>query len=178
MKKKALFISSSQVQDQEFIYPYFRLLEEGFEIDVFILEQNYVSGILGTTIPPIKNQKLIKLDHINVNNYNFLVLPGGVKSMEKLRQEKKLISIIREFNEQNITIACICSAAQLLISAKIVKNRRISGYYSMQDDIINAGGIYTDLPAVIDDNIITTAHYKDLGPWMAAALKVFYEKNK
>lgn len=178
MKKKALFISSSQVQDQEFIYPYFRLLEEGFEIDVFILEQNYVSGILGTTIPPIKNQKLIKLDHININNYNFLVLPGGVKSMEKLRQEKKLISIIREFNEQNITIACICSAAQLLISAKIVKNRKISGYYSMQDDIINAGGIYTDLPAVIDDNIITTAHYKDLGPWMAAALKVFYEKNK
>lgn len=178
MKKKALFISSSQVQDQEFIYPYFRLLEEGFEIDVFILEQNFVMGILGTTIPPIKNQKLIKLEDININDYNFLVLPGGVKSMEKLRQEKKLIYLISEFNKKKITIASICSAAQLLISAKIVNNRKISGYYSMKDDIINAGGIYTDLPAVIDDNIITTAHYKDLGPWMAAALKIFYEKNK
>lgn len=80
--------------------------------------------------------------------------------------------------KKKITIACICSAAQLLISAKIVKNRKISGYYSMQDDINNAGGIYTDLPAVVDNNIITTAHYKDLGFWMAAALKVFYEKNK
>jgi len=178
MKKKALFISSSQVQDQEFIYPYFRLLEEGFEIDVFILEQNFVKGILGTTIPPIKNQKLIKIEDINVNNYNFLVLPGGVKSMEKLRQEKKIISLISDFNKQKITIASICSAAQLLISAKIVNNRKISGYYCMQDDITNAGGIYTDLPAVIDDNIINTAHYKDLGPWMAAALKIFYEKNK
>jgi protease I len=178
MKKKALFITSSQVQDQEFIYPYFRLLEEGFEIDVFILEQNFVKGILGTTIPPIKNQKLIKIEDININNYNFLVLPGGVKSMEKLRQEKRVINLINDFNKKNIAIASICSAAQLLISAKIVKNRKISGYYSMKDDIINAGGIYTDLPAVIDDNIITTAHYKDLGPWMAAALKIFYEKNK
>jgi protease I len=178
MKKKALFISSAQVQDQEFIYPYFRLLEEKFEIDVFMLEQDFVKGILGTTIPPIKDQKLIKLEEIAVDNYNFLVLPGGVKSMEKLRQNKKIISIINEFDKKKITIACICSAAQLLISAKIVKNRKISGYYSMQDDINNAGGIYTDLPAVVDNNIITTAHYKDLGFWMAAALKVFYEKNK
>lgn len=100
MEKKALFISSAQVQDQEFIYPYFRLLEEKFEIDVFILEQDFVKGILGTTIPPIKDQKLIKLEEIAVDNYNFLVLPGGVKSMEKLRQNKKIISIINEFDKK------------------------------------------------------------------------------
>ena len=42
----------------------------------------------------------------------------------------------------------------------------------MKDDLINAGASYTDLPAVIGENIITTAHYKDMGPWMAAALKL------
>ena len=54
---------------------------------------------------------------------------------------------------------------------KVVKDRKISGYYSMIDDLINAGAIYTDLPAVIDKNIITTAHYKDMGPWMKEVIK-------
>ena len=41
----------------------------------------------------------------------------------------------------------------------------------MKDDILNAGGVYEDLPAVIDNNLITTAHYKDMGPWMSAVIK-------
>ena len=47
----------------------------------------------------------------------------------------------------------------------------------MKDDIINAGAIYTDLPAVIDNRIITTAHYKDMGPWMKAILEQFYNNK-
>ena len=81
-------------------------------------------------------------------------------------------------NKKKKIIACICSGAQLLISAKVVKGRKISGYYSMKDDLVNAGATYIDLPAVVDHNIVTTAHYKDLGPWMKAVLKVFYDKYK
>jgi len=175
--KKAIIISGNLVQDQEFIYPYYRLLEDDFEVDVCLNENNFVKGILGTDIPPNKNQKLVSIDDVNPNNYNFLVLPGGVKSMEKVRQNKKIINFITEFNKQKKIIACICSATQLLISAKVVKDRKISGYYSMMDDIINAGATYEDKPAVIDENIITTAHYKDMGPWMAAALKIFYKSK-
>ena len=58
-----------------------------------------------------------------------------------------------------------------MISAKVVKNRKIAGYYSMKDDLINAGAVYTDEKAVIDENIITTAHYKDMGPWMREVIK-------
>ena len=83
---------------------------------------------------------------------------------------KEIINFIAAFNKENRIIACICSGAQLLISAKVVKDRKIAGYYSMKDDLINAGAIYTDLPAVVDDNIITTAHYKDMGPWMKAVI--------
>tara|TARA_B100000965_G_scaffold368563_1_gene355334 strand:+ start:813 stop:1331 length:519 start_codon:yes stop_codon:yes gene_type:complete len=169
--EKAIIISGNLAQDHEFIYPYYRLLEEGFEVDVCLLEGEPVKGILGTTLPPNKNQKVKNIDEIKVDDYKVLVLPGGVKAMEKVRQEKKIINFISKFNDQKKIIACICSGAQLLISAKVVKNRKIAGYYSMEDDLINAGAIYTDKPAVVDDNIITTAHYKDMGPWMKEVIK-------
>mgnify|MGYP001300609529 CR=1 FL=1 len=176
MKKKAIIISGALAQDHEFIYPYYRLLEENFYVDVCILENDFVKGILGTTLPPNKNQNLISIDKLKKiskkNSYDILVLPGGVKAMEKVRQNKDIINFISMFDSKEKVIACICSGAQLLISAKVVKGRNISGYYSMKDDLINAGANYKDEPAVIDKNIVTTAHYKDMGPWMEAALKL------
>ena len=116
-------------------------------------------------------------DNLDANKYNLCVLPGGVKSMEQIRLIKNIINFINDFDNQKKIIACICSAAQLLISAKIVKNRNVSGYYSMKDDIINAGANYVDEPAVVDLNLITTAHYKDLGPWFKEVLNTFYKFN-
>lgn len=171
--KKALIISGALAQDHEFIYPYYRLLEEGFEIDVCLPDGKPTQGILGTTLPPNKDQRIISIENCKVDNYDFLVLPGGVKSMEKIRQDLRIIEFISNFNSSKKTIACICSGAQLLISAKVVKDRKIAGYYSMKDDLLNAGAKYTDLPAVVDENIITTAHYKDLGAWMKKALEIY-----
>ena len=169
--KKGLIISGNLAQDHEFIYPYYRLLEAEYEVDVCLLEGVHVKGILGTVLPPNKQQKIKKIEDVHIEDYKVLVLPGGVKAMEKVRQEEKIIKFISEFDKQKKIIACICSAAQLLISAKVVRGRKIAGYYSMKDDLINAGAIYTDLPAVIDKNIITTAHYKDMGPWMKAVIQ-------
>lgn len=170
--KKAIIISGNLAQDHEFIYPYYRLLGAGYKIDVCILEGTPVKGFLGTTLPPNKDQKIIDIKKANVEDYEMLVLPGGVKAMEKVRQNKDIINFISMFDSKEKVIACICSGAQLLISAKVVKGRNISGYYSMKDDLINAGANYKDEPAVIDKNIVTTAHYKDMGPWMEAALKL------
>ena len=171
MKKKGLIISGNLAQDHEFIYPYYRLLEENIELDVCLPDGKPVLGFLGTTLPPNKDQKIKKIDEVKVDDYDVLVIPGGVKAMEKIRQDTRIIEFISSFNSKNKLIACICSGAQLLISAKVVKNRKIAGYYSMKDDLVNAGALYTDLPAVIDENIVTTAHYKDMGPWMAAVIK-------
>ncbi len=171
-KKRGIIISGALAQDHEFIYPYYRLLEEDIDVDVCILEGTFVKGFLGTTLPPNKDQKILKIEDIKVTNYDILIIPGGVKAMEKVRQNKKIIDFISEFNNAKKIIACICSGAQLLISAKVVKGRKIAGYYSMKDDLINAGANYTDEPAVIDQNIVTTAHYKDMGPWMGAAIKL------
>ena len=169
--KKAIIISGNLAQDHEFIYPYYRLLEEEVEIDVCLLEGKPVVGILGTALPPNKNHPVKSIKEVKVEDYDILVLPGGVKAMEKVRQNNDIIKFITEFDKKKKIIACICSGAQLLISAKIVKGRKIAGYYSMKDDLINAGAEYTDLPAVIDNNIITTAHYKDMGSWMREVIK-------
>ena len=123
-KKKAIIISGALAQDHEFIYPYYRLLEEDIEVDVSILENTFVKGILGTTLPPNKNQKLIKISDASVDNYDMLVLPGGVKAMEKVRQSKDIINFINNFDKKGKIIACICSGAQLLISAKVVKGEK------------------------------------------------------
>ena len=164
--KRGIIISGSLAQDHEFIYPYYRLLEEGIKVDVCLPEGKPVKGFLGTTLPPNKDQVIKKIEDLQESEYDVLVLPGGVKAMEKIRQDERIIKFISNFNDHKKIIACICSGAQLLISAQVVKNRKIAGYYSMKDDLINAGAIYTDLPTVVDTNIVTTAHYKDMGPWM------------
>ena len=175
--KKAIILSGNLAQDHEFIYPYYRLLEDGFKIDVCMNEGTKGKGILGTDLPPNKDQQVKKIEEIKVQDYDLLIIPGGVKAMEKVRQNKGMIEFIGEFHASKKIIGCICSGAQMLISAKIVKDKKISGYYSMKDDIINAGAEYTDMPAVIDSGIVTTAHYKDLGPWMKAVLEEYYKNN-
>ncbi len=169
----SIIISGALAQDHEFIYPYYRLLEAKSKLDVCIIGGKPVKGFLGTTLPPNKDHEVKDIHQVKVENYDLLILPGGVKSMEKIRQEKKLINFITDFHNAGKVIACICSGTQLLISAKIVKGKKIAGYYSMKDDINNAGAVYTDKPAVVDGKIITTAHYKDMGPWMAATLEFF-----
>ena len=169
----SIIISGALAQDHEFIYPFYRLLEANSKLDVCLLGGKPVKGILGTTLPPNKDYKVKDIDQVNVRDYDLLVLPGGVKALEKTRQNKTLIKFISDFHKADKVIACICSGVLLLISAKVVKGKKIAGYYSLEDDITNAGAIYTDKPAVVDGKIVTTAHYKDMGPWMKAVLSFF-----
>ena len=120
MKKSAIILSGNLVQDHEFIYPFYRLLEEGFNVEVCLNEGKPVKGILGTDIPPNKNHAVKDIKSVDTKNYDFLVIPGGVKSLEKVRQNRDIINFISQFHKESKIIACICSGAQLLISAKIV----------------------------------------------------------
>jgi len=167
--KKALIITGQGFQDQEVVYPYYRLLEEEFNVDIAAIKKETLFGILG-----LKMEANISFDELDVNEYNLLVLPGGVKALEKIRQEPKVLDFISRWNDQGKLIVSTCHGAQLMISAKIVRGRNISGYYSIKDDINNAGAIYTDAPFVVDGNIISSPHYKHMGPWMKEAIKQFY----
>jgi len=166
MGKKALIITGKMAQDHEFIYPYYRVTEDRYSIDIATPDGKEVMGQLGAAkIVPTHTT-----NSVEVSDYDILILPGGAKCMEYLRQDKPAIDVISEFHDAGKVIASICHAAQLLISARIVQGKNIAGYYSLKDDINNAGAVYTDLPVVIDGKIVTTAHYKDMGPWLKAAL--------
>lgn len=172
---RALILTGKLVQDHEFIYPYYRLLEEGMTVDVATKDGKETVGSIGTKIPAnldfdgmIKNEDKFW--------YDLLVLPGGAKCMEYLRQEKVALDFIRSFHEKGKPIASICHGAQLLISAGIVKGLSISGYYSIKDDIVNAGAEYVGEGVAISGNIISSPHYKHLGEWMKATIQ-FLKKN-
>ena len=98
--KKGIIISGNLAQDHEFIYPYYRLLEEEISVDVCLLEGEPAKGILGTSLPPNKDQTIKKIDELKIDDYDVLILPGGVKAMEKVRQERKIINFISEFNDK------------------------------------------------------------------------------
>ena len=171
--KKALIITGKRVQDHEFIYPYYRLLEAGFHVDVATKNKETVQGDLGTTIVPTRD-----IAGIKVEDYDLLMLPGGAKALEYLRQNEEVIKFIKDFHKKGKVIAAICHGSQLLISAKVVSGKKISGYYSIKDDINNAGATYVDAPAVVDKNIITSPHYKHLGDFMRETLRVYGDYSK
>jgi len=159
-------------QDQEVIYPYYRLLEEGFQVDISAEKTGWIYGILGTKMKATVESKAIG-STLFVKDYDFLVLPGGVKSLEKIRQQPNVLSFIREFVETGKIVASTCHGAQLLISAKVTKGKKISGYYSIKDDIENSGAEYVNAPVVISENIVSSPHYDHMGPWMKAAIGMY-----
>ena len=170
--KKALILTGKNVQDHEFIYPYYRVQEEGFDVKVATEDGEQTFGILGTKIPVD-----LKIEDVNPEEYSLLVIPGGAKAMEYMRQNQKILDFIKEWNNKGKVIASICHASHLLISAGIVNGKRLSGYYSIKDDINNSGATYVDDAFVTADNIITSPHYKHLGPWMKETFRVYREKN-
>ncbi len=173
---KALILTWENFQDQEVVYPYYRLREETNEKDVLIMANvtGRFHGIMGVNM---ESHALLKelddKDKYNkyLNEFDLLVLPGGVKSLEKLRQEKKVIGFISDWNQRNKIIASTCHGAQLLISAKATKGKKISAYYSIEDDIMNSGATYVNAPVVIDQNIVSSPHYNWMGEWMKAAIE-------
>ena len=172
MEKKAIIITWEGYQDHEVLYPYYRLQEDEFIVDIAAEKIGEIHGILGTKIKATKSTSDIKTE-----DYNLLIIPGGVKALEKVRQDQKVIEFIKKWDEEKKIIGSICHGAQLLISAKVVSSRKISAYYSIKDDVENAGAEYVDDPFVVSGNIISSPHYKYLGQWMGEVLRIFYLHN-
>ena len=178
--KSALIFTWSGFQDHELVYPYYRLLGDKFNVKIVgdkRDEQGRFYGIFGLNMPcHILWEDFDWVKEFKEND--LLILPGGVKSLEKLRQESDVCTFINEWNSAGKVISSTCHGAQLLISSKVVSGRRISGYYSLKDDINNAGATYMDDPYTIDRNVISSPHYDHMGVWMEETLKLYYEINE
>ena len=171
---KALIITWENFQDQEVVYPFYRLKEETEDVKIVSNVTGRFHGIMGVNMTSHDTLENLSL----YSDYDFLVLPGGVKSLEKLRQEENVLKFIRQWDADDKLIASTCHGAQLMISAKITEGREISGYYSIKDDINNSGATYVDKPSVIDGNIVSSPHYDHMGAWMKDSITLYYAKNE
>ena len=176
--KKALIITWEKFQDHEVIYPYYRLKEEKFDVRIMSNVTGKFFGIMGTNMDSDYTVDALRDDELFnkfLEEFDFLVIPGGVKALEKLRQEEQVLKFISQWNDLGKVISSTCHGAQLLISSRIVKGRGLSGYYSIKDDIANAGANYIDEPFVTDGNLVSSPHYKWMGEWMQESIRVYNE---
>lgn len=180
-KNKAIILTWEGYKDYEAIYPYYRLLEEDFDVSVIANTKEKVKGILGCYIPC--THLINCLDDSQyyqqlMEENDILILPGGVTSLEKLRLIKPAVSFVADWVKSGKVLGSICSGAQMLISAKVIKGKRVSAYYSMEEDVLNAGAIFVDAPVVMDENIVSCPHYKWVGKWMRAVIDIYAYRKK
>ena len=170
--KRVVIITGPNFQDEEFIYPYYRLLEEGYSVDVATPDKVIVYGKYGVPAKPTIDTKDLK-----ASNYDLVILPGGFEAPDRLRIRKEVLSFVKEMYESNKVVAAICHGPWICISAGIMKGRRATGYMSIADDIKNAGATYLEEDVVIDGNLITAPHYRNNGDFMKAVIKVMNSKR-
>ena len=171
---KALIITGKYAQDIEVYYPLYRMQEEGWDVDIAVLGDKEALGVYGMRLTPTVNMPTFALQ----GKYGLVILPGGARAMEYLRtythDGSSIPDLLKWFHTWGGVIGSICHGTQLLISAGLVKGRKVSGYYSIKDDIINAGGEFVDAPFVTDGKIVCSPHYKFLGPWMKEVIAQAY----
>ena len=101
--KRAVIITAQNFQDEEFTYPYYRLLEEGFSVDVATPDKMAVFGKYGVPARPTMDTKDLKIE-----NYDLVILPGGFEAPDRLRIRKEVLSFIKEMFDSNKIVAAIC----------------------------------------------------------------------
>ncbi len=162
---KALIISADNFEDTELLVPYYRLKEEGIEVDVASIRKGKIKGKHGYEVEANKSLKEIKPD-----DYDILILPGG-KAPEAIRKEKEAQEIARHFVENNKPVAAICHGPQTLISAGLLKGRHATCYRTVAEELKASGAIYEDKEVVVDGNFITSRQPADLPAFMREVMK-------
>jgi len=169
---RALIISADLFEECELKIPYQSLRELGIHVDIASIKKGTITGKSGFNI-----YVTMTLDEVDPKNYDILILPGG-KGPALLRKQTKALEIARYFFEHNKLIAAICHGPQILISAGLLKDKEVTGYKSIAEELKDAGAIYKDEEVVIDKNLITSRQPSDLNAFMEAIKQYLYFKSK
>ncbi|MEZ0394254.1 MAG: type 1 glutamine amidotransferase domain-containing protein [Desulfurococcaceae archaeon] len=162
MARKVLMLVGPEFEDIEALYPYYRLIEEGLEVVVASPSGGRVEGKWGYPIDTVP------MDSVRPEEFDALVLPGG-RGPERIRvaARDRAAAIVRHFFEARKPVAAICHGPQLLITAGVVRGRRLTSYPGIADDVRAAGGEWVDAPSVVDGNLVTARIPSDIPKWMA-----------
>ncbi len=113
-------------------------------------------------------------DDIDLDDYDALVIPGG-RAPEYLRSQGEVLEMVRHFNDEGKPIAAICHGPQILISADVIDGKKCTAYPALEDDIINAGGIWADIDlddAIVDENLVTAQAWTGHPQWLSKFLEL------
>lgn len=112
----------------------------------------------------------LSLAQVDPSLYDILVLPGG-KAPALLRQDVKMLALVRQFFKDGKTVAAICHGPQILVSAGVLTGRRATCYRGVAEELRKAGCTYSDEQVVVDDNLITSREPADLPAFMREIMK-------
>lgn len=152
-------------EDMELWYPKIRVKEAGYQPVVAGKDKKTYQGKKGYPVDAD-----LSIDDVKTEDYAALIVPGGY-APDLMRRYDRLLQIVREFHKAGKPIAAICHAAWVLISAGIVKGRKMTCFMAIKDDLMNAGAEYVDREVVVDGNIITSRFPDDLPAFCKAILK-------
>jgi protease I len=168
---RAVILTADHFEDMELFFPYFRLLEAGVAVDIAAPETGVIHGEHGYSLQVTKT-----IADVDPDKYDLLVVPGGFPdgAPATVRKVKKAQAIAKSFFAKNKPVASICHGPWLLVSADVVKGRRLTSYWhdGVPEEIKAAGGIYEDNDVVVDGNLVTSRWPMDLPAFTREMMKL------
>jgi protease I len=117
----------------------------------------------------------IPLAEANADDFDALLLPGGVMNPDKLRQDERAVRFVQQFFESGKPIAAICHGPWLLVEADVVRNRTLTSWPSLKADITNAGGDWVDREVATDEGLVTSRKPDDIPAFNRKMIEEFSE---
>ncbi len=171
MSKKAVILTADKFEDMELFFPAFRLMEEGWQVDIAAPKKVGLTGENGYSLTADKT-----IDSVDPDEYDLLIIPGGSPdgAPATVRKIKKAQEIAKSFFAKNKPVASICHGPWTLADADVVKGRHLTSYWhdGVPEDIKKAGGIWEDKPVVVDGNLVTSRYPMDLPDFMRELIRL------
>jgi len=152
-------------EDPEFWYPYYRFLEAGAGVTVIGPDKKEYKSKHGY---PAKAD--LAAAYARADNFDAVIIPGGY-SPDHMRRSKELVAFLQEAYDRGKIIAAICHGPWMLASIGAVKGRKVTAFFSIKDDLVNAGAEFIDEEMVRDGNIITSRTPRDLPAFCREIIK-------
>jgi protease I len=160
-------ILTDMFQDIEYERPAQAFRKAGHELTLVGLRGG--ETVTGEHGAAVRIDKAVK--GLSARDFDALFIPGGY-SPDKLRVDQDALRFTREFFEMEKPVFAICHAAQLLITAQLLKGRRVTGWMSIIQDIKNAGAEYVDAEVVVDRNLVSSRKPEDLPAFIRESLRL------
>jgi protease I len=171
--KRIAILIADRYEDVEFWYPYYRMKEAGASVATLgpSFGPEEVHGKYGH---PAKMEKRTR--DARPGDFDAVIIPGGY-APDLLRRCKSTLRFVAEIAGAGKVTAAICHAGWVLISARVIKGKRATSFFSIKDDMINAGVDWVDEEVVIDGNIITSRSPEDLPAFCRAIIESLAAKR-